>query len=244
MILRRITQHVKDQNWFAVALDFVIVVVGILIAFQITNWNETRASKKQANELVARMLSEAALTRNGLKDYRAFHEKNSASSTELALVLNDIQKCLAMDNHLILLLLKIAEFPPPRFSLANAEQALETGSLALIRSSALQQKVRSITDEMAFIERQWQRYMRVIQDSNRQVIKAAGIVLTGRGQIITKLSYDLTSYEILTPEKLCKNTELTALMANLAVTKGVYVDYLIEVEIALDDYLSTLTEGD
>ena len=36
MILRRITKHVKDQNWFAVALDFFIVIAGILIAFQIT----------------------------------------------------------------------------------------------------------------------------------------------------------------------------------------------------------------
>ena len=42
MLLRRISKHVKDQNWFAVALDFVIVVAGILIAFQVTNWNETR----------------------------------------------------------------------------------------------------------------------------------------------------------------------------------------------------------
>lgn len=25
MILRRLTKHVKDQNWFAVTLDFVIV---------------------------------------------------------------------------------------------------------------------------------------------------------------------------------------------------------------------------
>ncbi len=42
MLLRRVTQHVKEQNWFAVALDFVIVVAGILIAFQITEWNEAR----------------------------------------------------------------------------------------------------------------------------------------------------------------------------------------------------------
>jgi len=27
MILRRITEHVKAQNWFAVGLDFVIVVI-------------------------------------------------------------------------------------------------------------------------------------------------------------------------------------------------------------------------
>ena len=45
MILRRITKHVKDQNWTAVALDFFIVVVGILIAFQITNWSEARQDR-------------------------------------------------------------------------------------------------------------------------------------------------------------------------------------------------------
>lgn len=42
MLLRGITKHVKEQNWFAVFLDFVIVVVGILIAFQVTNWSQAR----------------------------------------------------------------------------------------------------------------------------------------------------------------------------------------------------------
>ena len=42
MLLRRVIEHVKTQNWTAVALDFLIVVVGILIAFQITEWSEAR----------------------------------------------------------------------------------------------------------------------------------------------------------------------------------------------------------
>ena len=53
MLLRRITQHVKDQNWFAVFLDFLIVVVGILIAFQISNWNDElqeQASQKLVHQ--------------------------------------------------------------------------------------------------------------------------------------------------------------------------------------------------
>jgi hypothetical protein len=50
MILRRLTKHVKGQNWFAVGLDFVIVVVGILIAFQITNWaNENERREIEVN---------------------------------------------------------------------------------------------------------------------------------------------------------------------------------------------------
>ena len=31
MLLRRITKHVKDQNWFAVVLDFAIVVAGVMM---------------------------------------------------------------------------------------------------------------------------------------------------------------------------------------------------------------------
>ena len=38
MILRRITSHLKDQNWFAVCLDLSIVV-GVFIGIQVANWN-------------------------------------------------------------------------------------------------------------------------------------------------------------------------------------------------------------
>ncbi len=44
MLLRRITEHVKAQNWFAVGLDFSIVVVGVFIGLQVSNWNDDRKS--------------------------------------------------------------------------------------------------------------------------------------------------------------------------------------------------------
>lgn len=47
MLLRRITQHVKAQNWFAVGIDFVIVVIGVYIGIQVSNWNERLAQKSQ-----------------------------------------------------------------------------------------------------------------------------------------------------------------------------------------------------
>ena len=42
MLLRRIIEHVKAQNWFAVGIDFVIVVVGVFIGIQVANWNDAR----------------------------------------------------------------------------------------------------------------------------------------------------------------------------------------------------------
>ena len=45
VLLRRITQHIKDQNWTAVVLDFVIVVVGVFIGIQVANWNNDRVER-------------------------------------------------------------------------------------------------------------------------------------------------------------------------------------------------------
>ena len=45
MLLRRIIEHVKTENWFAIGIDFVIVVIGVFIGIQVANWNETRNDK-------------------------------------------------------------------------------------------------------------------------------------------------------------------------------------------------------
>ena len=56
MLLRRIAQHVKSQNWFAVALDFVIVVFGVFIGIQLGNWNEARANQARSHQYMERIV--------------------------------------------------------------------------------------------------------------------------------------------------------------------------------------------
>lgn len=43
ILSRRVIVHFRKQEWTAIALDFAIVVVGALIAIQITAWCERRA---------------------------------------------------------------------------------------------------------------------------------------------------------------------------------------------------------
>ena len=52
MIFRRIAQHVKDQNWTAVGIDFVIVVVGVFLGIQIGNWNAGRLDQQRREQIV------------------------------------------------------------------------------------------------------------------------------------------------------------------------------------------------
>ena len=45
MILRRVIGHFRQQEWTAIAIDFVIVVVGVFVGLQVNNWNEARADR-------------------------------------------------------------------------------------------------------------------------------------------------------------------------------------------------------
>jgi hypothetical protein len=42
MLLRRISSHVRAENWFAVFLDLIVVVVGLFIGLQVDTWWEDR----------------------------------------------------------------------------------------------------------------------------------------------------------------------------------------------------------
>lgn len=54
MLLRRIMKHVKEQNWTAIALDFAIVVIGVFIGLQVSDWSNNRADmNREATYLAA-----------------------------------------------------------------------------------------------------------------------------------------------------------------------------------------------
>jgi hypothetical protein len=68
VILRRVTEHVKSQNWFAVGVDLVIVVVGVFIGIQVANWNDSRRAAEQHQRYLERMAT----------DFRSIRQRTDA----------------------------------------------------------------------------------------------------------------------------------------------------------------------
>ena len=64
MILRRLSKHVKDQNWFAVVLDFVIVVAGVFVGLQVSNWNDVKKGEMSRDYYLERLASDLSQTIN------------------------------------------------------------------------------------------------------------------------------------------------------------------------------------
>ena len=56
MILRRVGEHAKAQNWIAAALDFFIVVIGVFIGIEVANWNQTRQDRQEERRYYGQLL--------------------------------------------------------------------------------------------------------------------------------------------------------------------------------------------
>ncbi|NNC37935.1 MAG: hypothetical protein EX271_06755 [Acidimicrobiales bacterium] len=85
----------KDQNWFAVALDFFIVVAGILIAFQITNWNEARQLKVSELDYLQRLHSDIVELTERRSRYTLSRPIMSETLKDIAQFLNGDSKDLS-----------------------------------------------------------------------------------------------------------------------------------------------------
>ena len=55
MILRRVITHFRNQEWTAICLDFLIVVFGVFVATQVSNWNAGRADQARAQAYLERL---------------------------------------------------------------------------------------------------------------------------------------------------------------------------------------------
>ena len=244
MILRRITGAFRRQDWFTVAIETLIVVLGVFLGLQASNWNADRLAHAQADDLLQRMIVEAEEARADMADYRDSHAWILDKALKLSVRLNATEDCLAMDDEMKTLILAVGDFPPPRFSLATANEAIESDSLSIIGSADIRSEVRRMVDEMTFVERQWQRYVRVKQDSEKAIYTAAGLSLS-RDEALKVLPGNewsgIDQYRLQTPEGVCGKPEMVAYASNAALTEHIYTIFLGEVSEKLDQYAALLS---
>lgn len=74
MILRRVMEHVRTQNWLAVGIDFLIVILGVFIGLQLGNWNSAWRTEDQRELIEARLLSDFTLMYEDVSSATDRHE--------------------------------------------------------------------------------------------------------------------------------------------------------------------------
>ncbi len=135
MILRSVTKHVKDQNWFAVFVDLVIVVIGVFIGIQVANWNEELAGERQASVLLNRLYVDLIHDKESIENELKYQAAvNNYAMTAVA-ALNGEETI--SDEQLVIGAYQATQINGIWNNRATYEEMLSTGQFNLIESEHL-----------------------------------------------------------------------------------------------------------
>lgn len=133
MLIHNIARALRQQNWAVVLIELLVVIVGLVLAFQVDRWWEGRADRAQEREYIARLIAEVeedvVLITHGVELAQVRQDMGD-------LLLAVMEDRSVADEHPGLFLASVAQaaftFSP---SLTNHtfEDLRSTGSMSLIR---------------------------------------------------------------------------------------------------------------
>ena len=94
MIFRRFRLALQRQDWFAVALEILVVVLGVVVGFQVAEWGSERAARAEEQQLLRGLAAEFAEVSTGID---AQIEKHRRVEAAVASTLQSLQHAKQQD---------------------------------------------------------------------------------------------------------------------------------------------------
>ena len=152
MLFRRISAHLKRQDWFAVGLDLLIVVVGIYIGLQVDAWNSTRQDRVVEREYLERLLFDMEESLEAQRNAKRQFDTSIVATDYIA----KIQHKGTFDNvdeeRLILGLNSVGWVIPPVTSMGTIRELQSTGNIALIQDVSVRTAIGQFERSFAAVE--------------------------------------------------------------------------------------------
>ena len=154
MILARISKAVREQNWFAVALEFTIVIAGVAIGFQVSAWNERQQSEARVSQSLARIQLE---TERNIAALRHRIEINADRQRDQSLMVAVAMSGILEPEHSEAFERAVAQlmyFARPPVQQSTYEALEQSGDLALIADRDIIIALNEYRGRVAWVETQ------------------------------------------------------------------------------------------
>lgn len=137
MILRRLTEHVKTQNWFAVGIEFVILVLGVFIGLQVQDWSTARETNARAEVFSERLLDDFRYEAWAYEYKLAYHKEVRVNAERAANALTG--KNPMNDDQFLISAYRATQFIYYPQRRATFDELIATGDIGLIRDDKLRE---------------------------------------------------------------------------------------------------------
>lgn len=135
MILRRIIAHFRKQEWTAIAIDFLIVVVGVLVATEVSNWNASRLMRQQGADFTERLVTDLREEAWGHQFYLEYYNEVLVNAERALAVLE--RRTSASDEALLIAAYRGTQYKRNVRRRATYDELTSTGAIGLIEDAEL-----------------------------------------------------------------------------------------------------------
>jgi len=149
MILNRLSKAIRKQDWFTVALEFVIVVFGIFVGLQANEWAQERQDRKHEQAALERLFLESQNALSLLEeDLQGTLRLNQLRRDAVQFVDSDAP---VPENQLPLKIgiNTLARFPSVLPVSVTYDELKSSGQMQLIRSAELRDQVAEFHTDLA-----------------------------------------------------------------------------------------------
>lgn len=81
VIYKRMVAHLRGQNWFAISVELAIVIVGVFIGTQVSNWNDERIARANTVQVLRGLKPElSGFVGNDIQRYYAVTRRYAATA--------------------------------------------------------------------------------------------------------------------------------------------------------------------
>ena len=144
MILRRVIEQIKHQHWLAIVIDLVIVVLGVFIGMQVSNWNQQRATDRQAEIFTERLRADLRVEAWNY-DYMIQYFAEVQANAESALAVMEGRK-QASSEQLLISAYRATQYNTHIRRRATYDEMTATGNINLIKDDALREAATLVYD--------------------------------------------------------------------------------------------------
>jgi hypothetical protein len=135
VILRRLAQHLKDQNWTAISIEFVLLVLGVFLGIQVANWNEARADRQRGASFSAKLVDDVRAEAWRYQFLLAYHQDVRDFAQQ---ALADLERSAPLpDQALLVAAYRASQYKQGAARRATYDELVSTGTLGLVGDPAL-----------------------------------------------------------------------------------------------------------
>jgi hypothetical protein len=149
VILRRLSQSLKEQNWTAVFIEFVMVVAGVFLGIQVANWNEARSERMAEIGYLGGMQKDVDYSIGSLQRLIRNMEGQQAAREKLFAFATDPEATLAPAERDRLVLFGLFHLAQVDINKVTFETLKSSGRMSVIRSPALESELQSLDANIA-----------------------------------------------------------------------------------------------